>query len=50
VQSQVERFVTNLDLVKREDYDVLREIVQIQEEEIKELRKDMDAFKKKKKA
>ncbi len=46
VKSQVERFVANLDLVKREDYDVLREMVQIQEEELKTLRQDVDALKK----
>ncbi len=49
VKSQVERFVADLDLVKREDFDVLREMVQIQEEEIKSLRKDLGALKSKKK-
>ena len=49
VKSQVERFVNDLDLVKREDFDVLREMVQIQEEELVVLRKELDAFKKRKK-
>lgn len=49
VRSQMERFVNDMDLVKREEYDVLRELVQIQGEEIQSLRKDLDAFKKKKK-
>ncbi len=49
VKSQVERFVNNLDLVKREDFDVLREMVQIQEEELVALRNELDAFKKRKK-
>ena len=50
VKSQMERLVADLDLVKREDFDVLRELVQIQGEEIQALRKDLDNFKKKKKA
>ncbi len=49
VKFQVERFVADLDLVKREDFDVLREMVQIQEEEIKSLRKDLATLKSKKK-
>lgn len=49
VRSQMERFVNDMDLVKREEYDVLRELVQIQGEEIQSLRKELDAFKKKKK-
>lgn len=49
VRSQMERFVTDMDLVKREEYDVLRELVQIQGEEIQSLRKELDANKKKKK-
>lgn len=49
VKSQVERFVADMDLVKREDYDVLREMVQIQGEEIQSLRKELDALKSKKK-
>jgi len=50
IKSQVERFVSDLDLVKREDFDVLREIVQIQEEEIQDLRKSLEAFKRRKKS
>ena len=49
VKSQMERLVADLDLVKREDFDVLRELVQMQGEEIQALRKDLDNFKKKKK-
>lgn len=50
VQSQMERFVNDMDLVKREDFDVLREMVQIQGEEIESLRKELDALKSKKKS
>lgn len=50
VRSQMERFVNDMDLVKREEYDVLREMVQIQGEEIQSLRKELDAFKTKKKS
>lgn len=50
VRSQMERFVNDMDLVKREDYDVLREMVQIQGEEIESLRKELDALKSKKKS
>ena len=50
VKTQMERFVADMDLVKREDFDVVREMVQIQGEEIKALRKELDAYKRKKKA
>ena len=50
VRSQMERFVNDMDLVKREEFDVLREMVQIQGEEIKTLRKELDALKSKKKS
>ena len=50
VRSQMERFVNDMDLVKREDYDVLREMVQIQGEEIETLRKELNALKTKKKS
>jgi hypothetical protein len=50
VKSQMERFVGDMDLVKREEYDVLREMVQIQGEEIQALRKELDALKPKKKS
>lgn len=41
VKSQAERFVNDMDLVKREDYDALRELVQAQGEEIATLRKEL---------
>lgn len=37
VKSQLERLVADMDLVKREDYDALRELVQAQGSEIKAL-------------
>lgn len=49
VKGQMERIVNDLDLVKREDYDALRELVTIQGEEIEALRKELDAFKRRKK-
>jgi len=45
VKAQVQRFVTDMDLVKREDYDALREQVQIQSEEIAALRQAIEALK-----
>jgi BMFP domain-containing protein YqiC len=45
VKSQAERFVADMDLVKREDYDALRELVQAQGEEIAQLRKEIAALK-----
>lgn len=45
VKSQAERFVNDMDLVKREDYDALRELVQAQGEEIAQLRKELAALK-----
>ncbi len=50
VRAQAERFVMDMNLVKREDYDALRELVQAQGEELAELRKDLAALKAKKKA
>jgi BMFP domain-containing protein YqiC len=44
VRTQVERFVVDMDLVKREDFDVLRELVQAQGEEIAALRKELEAL------
>lgn len=41
VRSQAERFVADMDLVKREDYDALRELVMAQGEEIATLRKEI---------
>ncbi|WP_116654596.1 accessory factor UbiK family protein [Pelagibacterium sediminicola] len=49
VRGQMERIVNELDLVKREDYDALRELVAIQGEEIEALRRDLDALKSRKK-
>ncbi|HLV83598.1 MULTISPECIES: accessory factor UbiK family protein [Devosia] len=45
VKSQVQRLVADMDLVKREDFDALRELVQVQGEEIDTLRKDLAALK-----
>ena len=50
VKSQAERCVADMDLVKREDFDVLRELVQAQGEEIAALRKELAGLKPKKKA
>ncbi len=43
VKSQVQRFIGDMDLVKREDFDALRELVQAQSEEIAALRKEVIA-------
>lgn len=48
-KSQMERIVADLDLVRREDYDVLREIVEVQGEEIAILQKELAAFRSRKK-
>ncbi len=48
-KSQMERIVADLDLVRREDYDVLREIVEVQGEEIAILQKELAAFRTRKK-
>lgn len=45
VKSQAQRLVADMDLVKREDFDALRELVQVQGEEIDALRKDLAALK-----
>jgi len=45
VKSQAQRFVADMDLVKREDFDALRELVQVQGEEIDALRKEIAALK-----
>ena len=45
VKSQVQRLVADMDLVKREDFDALRELVQVQGEEIDALRKELAALK-----
>ena len=44
-RSQAERFVNDMDLVKREDFDALREQVQLQDAEIKALRTELAALK-----
>jgi BMFP domain-containing protein YqiC len=49
IRGQMERIVNDLNLVKREDYDALRELVSIQGEEIEALRRELDAFKRRKK-
>lgn len=49
LKSQMERAVADLDLVKREDYDALRELVQTQSEELAQMRKELDALKRRKK-
>lgn len=50
VKAQAQRFIADMDLVKREDYDALRELVQAQSEDIAQLRKELAAFRAKKKA
>ncbi|HEY0920279.1 accessory factor UbiK family protein [Devosia sp.] len=49
VKSQAERLVADMDLVKREDFDALRELVQAQGEEIAQLRRELAAAQDKKK-
>jgi len=44
VKSQAQRFIADMDLVKREDFDALRELVQVQGEEIDALRKEIAAL------
>lgn len=46
VRGQMERVVNDLDLVKREDFDALRELVATQGEEIAALRQELDTLKK----
>ena len=45
VKSQANRIVSDMDLVKREDFDALRELVQVQGEEIDALRKELATLK-----
>lgn len=45
VKAQAERFVMDMDLVKREDYDALRELVQAQSAELKALKAEVAALK-----
>ncbi len=48
--AQMERVVADLNLVRREEYDVLREIVEVQGEEIEQLRKELASFRSRKKS
>ena len=45
VRAQAERFVMDMNLVKREDYDALRELVQTQSAELRALKADVAALK-----
>ncbi|MDC9825563.1 accessory factor UbiK family protein [Devosia sp. ZB163] len=45
VKSQLERLVADMDLVKREDHDALRELVQAQSAELKALKAEVEALK-----
>lgn len=45
VKSQLERLVADMNLVKREDYDALRELVQTQSAELKALKAEVEALK-----
>ncbi len=47
VKSQLERLVADMNLVKREDYDALRELVQAQSAELKALKAEVDTLKSK---
>jgi BMFP domain-containing protein YqiC len=43
VKAQAQRFIADMDLVKREDFDALRELVAAQGEEIARLKRDLAA-------
>lgn len=45
VRAQAERLVMDMNLVKREDYDALRELVQAQSAELKALKAEVAALK-----
>ncbi len=45
IRAQAERFVMDMNLVKREDYDALRELVQAQAAELKALKAEVEALK-----
>lgn len=45
VKAQMERLVADMDLVKREDHDALRELVQAQSAELKALKAEVEALK-----
>ncbi|MFT6659856.1 accessory factor UbiK family protein [Maritalea sp.] len=49
LKAQMERLINDMDLTKREEFDALRELVQIQSEEIADLRKELDGLRSKKK-
>ena len=49
IKSQGERIAVDMNLVKREDFDALRELVMAQGEEIVQLRKELAALKPKSK-
>ena len=44
VRAQAERFVMDMNLVKREDFDALRELVQAQSAELKALKAEVAAL------
>lgn len=44
IKAQVQRFVADMDLVKREDYDALRELVAAQGDEIAALKAELAAI------
>lgn len=44
-RGQMERVVNDLNLVKREDYDALRELVTIQGEELEALKRELETLK-----
>lgn len=45
VKAQAQRIVNDMELVKREDFDALRELVQVQGEEIDALRQQLASLK-----
>lgn len=45
VKSQLERLIADMDLVKREDFDALRELVQAQSAELKALKAEVEVLK-----
>ncbi len=45
VKSQAQRIVVDMELVKREEFDALRELVQVQGDEIAALRAELAALK-----
>jgi BMFP domain-containing protein YqiC len=45
VRAQAERFIMDMNLVKREDYDALRELVQRQSAELSALKSEVAALK-----